>query len=429
MDDQKSAAYKSTSRFGRNYRHRLAEKNYRKRGDKYAKDYYKNLVSLVNDFLESKEYEHFEHTNARVLSTRECSDVDVDIGRSFGMMLKHRNTGEKRENMREILLAYAVHNRSVGYVQGMNFLCALCSEHLSNEGTFWFLNILTRRLPKNFFKKAGMEECLVFQHVVRKYAPDIEQFMGSSFETVLNLFVFQWMLPLFVHAMRPRVTLLAWKHLLSEDSSPEKQSKGSDSNMSDIPSQTSTVSHRLHEMALRLMIHYSNGLMGDQKGANTSKAQAENANDDATLTNSISFVRNVRQKVIELGVANLKDDQYPWNNNDLPKIDKAWFSKIQESYVLKIRRSEINLMQSRKNIVDFNFLNMKRVDNLHYELMKDVNEGASASLQDSSATMENGDPAKGTKAILASTLSKTSNVLQFQELFLKATVSTGRKRL
>ena len=106
----------------------------------------KKLVSLVNDFFESKEYEQIEHTNARVLSTRECSDVDVDIGRSFGMMLKHRNTGEKRENMREILLAYAVHNRSVGYVQGMNFLCALCSEHLSNEGTFWFLNILTRRL-------------------------------------------------------------------------------------------------------------------------------------------------------------------------------------------------------------------------------------------------------------------------------------------
>ena len=151
-----------------------------------------------------------------------------------------------------------------------------------------------------------MEECLVFQHVVRKYAPDIEQYMGSSFETVLNLFVFQWMLPLFVHAMRPRVTLLAWKHLLSEDTSPEKQSKGSDSNMSDIPSQTSTVSHRLHEMALRLMIHYSNGLMGDQKGANTSKAQAENANDDATLTNSISFVRNVRHKVIELGVSEFK---------------------------------------------------------------------------------------------------------------------------
>ena len=41
-----------------------------KEATKYAKDYYKNLVSLVKDFLESKEYEHFEHTNARVLSTR-----------------------------------------------------------------------------------------------------------------------------------------------------------------------------------------------------------------------------------------------------------------------------------------------------------------------------------------------------------------------
>ena len=71
---------------------------------------------------------------------------------------------------------------------------------------------------------------------------------------------------------------------------------------------------------------------------------------------------------------------------------------------------------------------MKRVDNLHYELMKDVNKGVrSASLQDSSASMENGDPAKGTKAMLASTLSKTSNVLQFQELVLKATVSAGQK--
>ena len=101
--------------------------------------------------------------------------------------------------------------------------------------------------------------------------------------------------------------------------------------MSDIPCQTSTVSHRLHEMALRLMIHYSNGLMGDQKGANTSKAQAENANDDATLTNSISFVRNVRQKVIELGVANLKDDQYPWNNNRLAQNRLHGFQKFKKA--------------------------------------------------------------------------------------------------
>ena len=385
-----------------------------KEAAKYAKDYYKNLVSLVKDFLESKEYEHFEHVNARVLSTRECADVNVDISRSFGIMLQHSNTSEKRENMREILLAYAVHNRSVGYVQGMNFLCALCSEHLSNEGTFWFLNILTRRLPKNFFKKAGMEECLVFQHVVRRYAPDIEQYMGSSFETVLNLFVFQWMLPLFVHAMRPQVTLLSWKHLLSEENHQEKQSSGSSSNTNDVPSQPSTVSHRLHEMALRLLIHYSRDLMGAQKGANTSDAHGDNASDDAMLTSSIKFVRNVRQQVMELDVTNLNHEQYPWNNNNLPTIDKAWFSKIHESYVMKIRRSEINLMQSRKNIVDLKFLNTKRIDNLHYELMKDVSEGASMQ-----------DHAKGTKAMLASTLSKTSNVLQFQEIFLKATLSAA----
>ena len=45
----------------------------------------------------------------------------------------------------------------------------------------------------------------MFQHVVRRYAPDIEQYVGSSFETVLNLFVFQWMLPLFVHATDPEL--------------------------------------------------------------------------------------------------------------------------------------------------------------------------------------------------------------------------------
>ena len=95
MDDQKSAVCKVPADSRETIDTVWLKKITEKEATKYAKDYYKNLVSLVNDFLESKEYEHFEHTNARVLSTRECSDVDVDIGRSFGMMLKHRNTGEK----------------------------------------------------------------------------------------------------------------------------------------------------------------------------------------------------------------------------------------------------------------------------------------------------------------------------------------------
>ena len=85
MDDQKSAAYKVPAD-SRNYRLiAWLEKITEKEATKYAKDYYKNRIAGQRLF-ESKEYEHFEHTNARVLSTRECSDVDVDICRSFSMI-------------------------------------------------------------------------------------------------------------------------------------------------------------------------------------------------------------------------------------------------------------------------------------------------------------------------------------------------------
>ncbi len=384
-------------------------------GGKYDKDYYENLVSLVQDFLNSKEYEEFNPQIIRVLSTKECAQVDVDLNRSFGNMLKDSNTGQKRGDMREVLLAYAVHNRSIGYVQGMNFLTALCLEYLTKKETFWFLNILTTKLPSNFFKKAGMEECLIFQHIVRKYAPEIEIYMGSSYETVLNLFVFQWMLPLFVHAMQPDVTILAWKHLLS-GINKKKSSDHTNNNYK--------VTYRLHEMSLRLLLHYGKILIEEEKTkSNTTTKERSN---DILLDSGITFVRSIKDKVIQL---NSQDNNgtFPWKDESLPKIDKHWFRSIHENYVLKVRRAELNVIQSRKTTIDMQFLNSKRLDNLHYELIDDVadveisiNNGTNGNEEEKSNNSQLDSPERKIK--LASSFSTKLNLVQFQELFVKATV-------
>ena len=310
----------------------------------------------------------------RVISENEYREVEIDLNRSFGDMLQASNTDQTREAIREILLAYAVHNRSVGYVQGMNFLCAMCLELLPKEDSFWLLVHMTKRLPRNFYRKAGAEECLVFQQVVAKYAPHIKTYIGEMYETTVNLFVFQWMLPLFVHATTPNMTYLLWKSLFAVEDG-----------------EGSTVSLRMHEICLRLLIVHGTKILEESTQVST----------EPESLSGISFVKKVLQKAKNMSVQN-EGKGLLWEDSSLPAIDPKWFEKTRDQEAKKVRADEVALLERKKESTDTMSLTEVPLAKLELELY--------------SWNSDETGVGTSTKTCL--------NLLQFEESFLIATAMT-----
>ena len=329
-------------------------------------EYYNGLVDLIqvsssqeNVNSDGGGKKGITQSPSKAISSREYDDVEVDLKRSFGDNLQESNTIKNRQEIKEILLAFAVHNRSVGYVQGMNFLCAMCLEYLGKEDSFWLLVHMTRRLPKNFYRKAGAEECLLFQKVVEKYAPNIKQYMGETYETVLNLFIFQWMLPLFVHAVEKDVNLLIWEHLFCNKSlqDPQGSNAGSFSN-------AGNVSLRLHQMCLRILVHFGSQAIEESQAILIGTSEKTVSGVATEFQAGVSFVRKVLHGARDIA----PNDALPWEMDTLPTIDKMWFEKEREKQAAIVRHDESNVMHRKMSSVDFMYLDRKRLRELEIEL-------------------------------------------------------------
>uniref|UniRef100_A0A1I7YZK2 Rab-GAP TBC domain-containing protein n=1 Tax=Steinernema glaseri TaxID=37863 RepID=A0A1I7YZK2_9BILA len=57
--------------------------------------------------------------------------------------------------LQSVLRAYCLHNGSIGYCQGMNFIAATCLLFVGPEDTFWFLIAVTERyFDRSYFDQS-----------------------------------------------------------------------------------------------------------------------------------------------------------------------------------------------------------------------------------------------------------------------------------
>ena len=66
--------------------------------------------------------------------------IDKDLARTFpkhSIFNKNSEIGQK--GLQQVLRAYAVYDREVGYCQGMGFLAALFLMYMTEEDAFWLL--------------------------------------------------------------------------------------------------------------------------------------------------------------------------------------------------------------------------------------------------------------------------------------------------
>eukprot|EP00736_Rhodelphis_marinus_P002714 Rmarinus@m.14736 len=174
------------------------------------------------------------HRYFRVVRSADDSDSGGDVG-AVGRSGAPREDG-LQESLRNVLLAYAAHNPSVGYCQAMNFIVglmllafhaennweyitssndddaasALQRQHLLEveQKAFWMLRVVAERLLPGYFTQemdGSIEDQRIFAALVHKYLPSLEPAKDG-----LNVIACAWFLRCFAGDFPTETTFRMW---------------------------------------------------------------------------------------------------------------------------------------------------------------------------------------------------------------------------
>lgn len=174
------------------------------------------------------------------LDSEIVSQINADIGRTLTDNTFFRH-GPGVSRLKTILLAYSLHNPSVGYCQGMNLITAsLLLIMPTSEDAFWILvAIIEDILPSGYFDK-GLIVSRADQIVLREYVSEILPKLGARFEELgveLEACSFMWFLSLFTGCLSAEALYRVWDVVLCLNSSDTPPGTTTAPAITDIPEQ------------------------------------------------------------------------------------------------------------------------------------------------------------------------------------------------
>lgn len=147
--------------------------------------------------------------------------IDLDLARTFPTHPRFR-APEGRAALRQVLLAYAAHNRAVGYCQSMNYVAgALLLVVRDAETAFWVLVALIDEKLQPDTYDSSIRGCLVevetLDQLLRAKLPRLARHLRRT-NTQLIATVPQWFLSLFFQDLPMETAVRLFDALLNEGS-------------------------------------------------------------------------------------------------------------------------------------------------------------------------------------------------------------------
>ncbi|XP_004631264.1 growth hormone-regulated TBC protein 1 isoform X1 [Octodon degus] len=149
--------------------------------------------------------------------------IRTDLNRTFPDNVKFRKTAQPclQKALFNVLLAYGLHNRSVGYCQGMNFIAGYLILITKNEEeSFWLLDALIGRILPDYYSPAmlGLKmDQEVLAELVRMKLPAVAALLDGH-GVLWTLVVSRWFICLFVDILPVETVLRIWDCLFNEGS-------------------------------------------------------------------------------------------------------------------------------------------------------------------------------------------------------------------
>ncbi|CAN6253808.1 unnamed protein product [Urochloa humidicola] len=160
-----------------------------------------------------------------VIYETSASELEIirDISRTFpSHIFFQQRHGPGQRSLYNILKAYSVYDRDVGYVQGMGFLAGLLLLYMSEEDAFWLLVALLKgavHAPMEGLYQAGLPlvqqylsqfEKLVMEHMPKLGQHFVEEMINPS------MYASQWFITVFSYSFPFHLTLRVWDVFLYE---------------------------------------------------------------------------------------------------------------------------------------------------------------------------------------------------------------------
>lgn len=118
-----------------------------------------------------------------------------------------------------ILQTYACYRPDIGYIQGMNYIAAMCVHYFDEYHAFCiFANLINRQIHFNLFlldPNIVKSFSMVFDHLFQKYLPQLYQHLLTE-SISSEIFLLDWALTLFSKAMPINVAARLWDVYLLE---------------------------------------------------------------------------------------------------------------------------------------------------------------------------------------------------------------------
>ncbi|KAL8137407.1 hypothetical protein V2J09_003408 [Rumex salicifolius] len=160
-----------------------------------------------------------------VIYETSTSELDIirDISRTFpSHVFFQQRHGPGQRSLYNVLKAYSVFDREVGYVQGMGFVAGLLLLYMSEEDAFWLLVALLKgaiHSPMEGLYLAGLplvqQYLFQFDRLVKEHLPKL----GEHFtEEMINpsMYASQWFITVFSYSFPFHLALRIWDVFLYE---------------------------------------------------------------------------------------------------------------------------------------------------------------------------------------------------------------------
>ncbi|KMZ64904.1 hypothetical protein ZOSMA_345G00210 [Zostera marina] len=160
-----------------------------------------------------------------VIYETSASEMDIirDISRTFpSHIFFQQRHGLGQRSLYNVLKAYSVYDRDVGYVQGMGFVAGLLLLYMSEEDAFWLVVALLKgavHAPMEGLYQVGLplvqQYLFQFEHLVKEYMPQL----GEHFsEEMINpsMYGSQWFITVFSYSFPFPLVLRIWDIFLYE---------------------------------------------------------------------------------------------------------------------------------------------------------------------------------------------------------------------
>eukprot|EP00262_Sarcandra_glabra_P019537 TRINITY_DN7389_c0_g1_i2.p1 TRINITY_DN7389_c0_g1~~TRINITY_DN7389_c0_g1_i2.p1 ORF type:complete len:372 (-),score=56.22 TRINITY_DN7389_c0_g1_i2:91-1206(-) len=160
-----------------------------------------------------------------VIYETSASELDIirDISRTFpSHVFFQQRHGPGQRSLYNVLKAYSVYDRDVGYVQGMGFLAGLLLLYMSEEDAFWLLVALLKgavHAPMEGLYLVGLplvqQYLFQFEQLVKEHLPKLGE---HFYQEMINpsMYASQWFITVFSYSFPFPLALRIWDVFLHE---------------------------------------------------------------------------------------------------------------------------------------------------------------------------------------------------------------------